>query len=75
MRCVLVVALIGRLALWMRVTDNRLEPWIVSTSLDSTMRRWPLADLISPPPPPEPVKPAVQLSADEEAELAELMDE
>ena len=52
-----------------------MEPWIVSTSLDSTLRRWPLADLVTPPPPPEPVKPAVELSADEEAELAELMDD
>ncbi|KAL5533214.1 hypothetical protein ACEPAF_4990 [Sanghuangporus sanghuang] len=76
------------LRLWFRrrtTEDGKLsvEPWIVSASLDQTIRRWKLADLISPPKePPKPVpkqeeKPASasQLTAEEEAELAELMDD
>ncbi|KAL5529300.1 hypothetical protein ACEPAG_5285 [Sanghuangporus baumii] len=76
------------LHLWFRrrtAEDGKLsiEPWIVSASLDQTIRRWKLADLISPPKePPKPVpkqeeKPAStsQLTAEEEAELAELMDD
>ena len=77
-----------------------LEPWILSASLDGTVRRWKLegrfshlwnmsrrliscllTDLVNPPkevpkaPKPKEDKPTTQLTAEEEAELAELMEE
>lgn len=80
------------LGLWIRsvkfelpsgIKRSRLEPWIVSASLDGTIRRWKLADLINPPPKeikspvPEVKDPPREsfLSEEEERELAELMDE
>lgn len=78
----------------------RLEPWILSASLDGTVRRWKLegvflhlsdmskrliscviTDLVNPPkevpkpPKPKEDKPITQLTAEEEAELAELMED
>lgn len=58
-----------------------VEPWIVSVSLDQTVRKWRLADLISPPPKErlveEPKEEKIEsgMTAEEEAELAELMDD
>ncbi|KAK7440209.1 hypothetical protein VKT23_017151 [Stygiomarasmius scandens] len=66
-----------------------VEPWVVSTSLDETVRRWRLGDLLTPKPKsvehkkvssqptPEAVKETSSsgLTAEEEAELAELMDD
>nr|ANC28034.1 WD-repeat protein [Polyporus umbellatus] len=51
------------------------ESWIVSTSLDGTLRRWKLTELLHPPPPrEEPSPPPVNLlDEDEERELADLM--
>jgi hypothetical protein len=71
-----------RLALWTRVTArNDLETWIVSSSLDGTLRRWNLAELLAPPapliaPPAAEVKEANGgMTAEEMAELDELMAE
>ncbi|KZT69040.1 WD40 repeat-like protein [Daedalea quercina L-15889] len=85
------------LRLWMRTTPVegaegklQVEPWIVSTSLDGTIRKWRLSELLAPPlpaskvttPKPEPkatpdVPPSdgYQMSEEEERELAELMGE
>ncbi|TFK86376.1 WD40 repeat-like protein [Polyporus arcularius HHB13444] len=81
------------LRLWIRKSQVegepgkvRVEPWIVSASLDGTLRRWRLDDLLHPPPPKkvveEEAKPASPpastteaLDEDEERELAELMGE
>ncbi|KAJ7043238.1 WD40-repeat-containing domain protein [Mycena alexandri] len=81
------------LHLWIRKTPGadgktRVEPWVVSTSLDGTIRKWRLAELLTPSPPsrPEPpkvAKPAPATKADskfemteeEERELAELLDD
>ncbi|KAJ7261379.1 WD40-repeat-containing domain protein [Mycena haematopus] len=79
------------LHLWIRQTvgadsKTRVEPWVVSTSLDGTIRKWRLADLLaqSPPARPEPPKvkkaaPAAQskftMTEEEERELAELLDD
>ncbi|KAJ7168157.1 WD40-repeat-containing domain protein [Mycena crocata] len=83
------------LHLWVRSSvgedrKTRVEPWIVSTSLDGTIRKWRLAgssELLvqSPPPRAEPLKiveptPASQtgskfeMTEEEERELAELLD-
>lgn len=48
--------------------------WILSASLDGTIRRWPLAEVLRPPAPSSAPVPSL-LTAEEEAELAELMDE
>ncbi|KAL1947691.1 hypothetical protein VTO73DRAFT_13415 [Trametes versicolor] len=80
------------LRLWMRRSKVegepgkvRVEPWVVSASLDGTIRRWRLNELLQPPPPPpkEVEKPKEEppedtpedagMTADEERELAELM--
>lgn len=69
------ISLTGSLALWLRSDrPGHVEPWIVSSSLDSTLRRWKLADLVTPPAPVVAVKPKLKLSEEDEAELAELMD-
>ncbi|KAG8217307.1 WD40-repeat-containing domain protein [Butyriboletus roseoflavus] len=82
--------------LWMRTSRNeagqtRIEPWIVSTSLDGTIRKWRFSELatstpkhpagstepvvIAPVPEPSGDAPASELTEDEERELAELMGE
>ncbi|TFY60709.1 hypothetical protein EVJ58_g4981 [Rhodofomes roseus] len=85
------------LRLWMRTSpvkgaagQLKVEPWIVSTSLDGTIRKWRLSELLNPAPPapvvatPEPelektsstaAPPTFQMSEEEERELAELMEE
>ncbi|KAH9901245.1 WD40 repeat-like protein [Cubamyces lactineus] len=85
------------LRLWMRKSAVegapgavKVEPWIVSASLDGTIRRWRLSELLQPPPPPvkkaEDEKPpqaqvtleetlSSGMTEEEERELAELMDE
>jgi len=75
--------------LWFRsrVGDNGkpyIEPWIVSASLDTTIRRWKLSELLAPAtvsrPTAEPVKSvsqivsSFQLSEEEERQLDELLD-
>ncbi|KAL6309025.1 WD40-repeat-containing domain protein [Sparassis latifolia] len=73
------------LQLWMRRIPAaveggrvRVEPWIVSASLDGTIRRWKLSELLHPPPPKpaeeKKVSATVQMSEEEERELADLMD-
>ncbi|KAJ7632221.1 WD40 repeat-like protein [Roridomyces roridus] len=75
------------LHLWTRQSTGedgktRVEPWVVSTSLDGTIRKWRLAELLNPPPPApkvveeKPVKSSSEfaMSEEEERELAELMD-
>ncbi|KAH9951290.1 WD40 repeat-like protein [Amylocystis lapponica] len=83
------------LRLWMRRTpvagvrgQVRVEPWVVSASLDGTLRKWRLSELLHPPAlaeqtpelvkaDPEPSEKPVEssgLSEEEERELAELMD-
>ncbi|KAL4250418.1 WD40-repeat-containing domain superfamily protein [Abortiporus biennis] len=82
---------ITALRLWMRQKkDDKgrtlVEPWVVSTSLDGTIRKWKLSELLSPPPPEavktEPVieapveekkKGEAYMTEEEERELAELM--
>ncbi|KAF8797863.1 WD40 repeat-like protein [Phlegmacium glaucopus] len=77
--------------LWMRkfVGDDhkaRIEPWIITTSLDGTIRKWKLTDLLSPPVVKAVPEVQVQeqipsqgfvsgMTEDEERELAELMEE
>ncbi|KAF8123792.1 WD40-repeat-containing domain protein [Boletus edulis] len=82
--------------LWMRTSKNeagqtRIEPWIVSTSLDGTIRKWRFSQLaastlenpagstqpvvITPVPEPAGDAPADELTEEEERELAELMGE
>ncbi|KAF5387071.1 hypothetical protein D9615_001674 [Tricholomella constricta] len=79
---------ITAIRLWKRVTvggdgKTRIEPWIISTSLDGTIRKWRLSELLMPAPSsgPEPstIAPApankvdgFQMTEDEERELAEL---
>ncbi|KAH9854087.1 WD40-repeat-containing domain protein [Lenzites betulinus] len=85
------------LRLWMRRSAVegepgmvRVEPWVVSASLDGTIRRWRLSELLQPPPPPPPKTEEVEvpkpepvaevpeesgMTEEEERELAELMDE
>ncbi|KAG5716260.1 hypothetical protein E4T56_gene10611 [Termitomyces sp. T112] len=82
---------ITAIRLWKRVTAgshgmSRIEPWIVSTSLDGTIRKWRLSELLSlppipkepvisaPAPPPSSQKSGFKMTDDEERELAELMD-
>lgn len=64
------------------MTDrNDLETWVVSASLDGTLRRWRWADLLSPAaPPPVVLAPASSednggMTAEEMAELDALMAE
>ncbi|TFK25076.1 WD40 repeat-like protein [Coprinopsis marcescibilis] len=74
--------------LWYRTTVKEdvkhTEPWIVTTSLDQTIRKWRLTELLNPTPPPapeekkktelEPIRES-DLTEEEERELAELLDE
>lgn len=74
--------------LWKKLTtasDNttRVEPWILSISLDGTIRKWKLIEMLTSPSPSQPdVVPmeinkskGFHLSEEEERELAELVDE
>ncbi|KAJ6618326.1 WD40-repeat-containing domain protein [Mycena sp. CBHHK59/15] len=75
------------LRLWVRKsvgTDNktRVEPWVVSTSLDGTIRKWRLSALRVEPPkkiastaaPSSQDGSKFEMTEEEERELAELMD-
>ncbi|KAF9452868.1 WD40 repeat-like protein [Macrolepiota fuliginosa MF-IS2] len=80
------------LQLWIRKSLGsdgltRVEPWVISTSLDGTIRKWRLIELVSPPQSVEP-EPEVRITPiqeqepegfgmteDEERELAELMED
>ncbi|TDL27266.1 WD40 repeat-like protein [Rickenella mellea] len=70
------------LRLWMRNVANSdgKEPWIVSASLDGTIRKWRLRDLVErrsavelPQPIAKAINPSPALTEEEERELAELM--
>ncbi|KAF7359371.1 WD40 repeat-like protein [Mycena sanguinolenta] len=79
------------LHLWIRKTvgadsKTRVEPWVVSTSLDGTIRKWRLADLLAQSPPARveppkvtkaapPAKTEFKMTEEEERELAELLDD
>jgi len=81
---------ITAIRLWMRnfAGDDgkaRTEPWIITTSLDRTIRKWKLTELLSPPAVKtileiqvqEQISPQVMsgMTEAEERELAELMEE
>ncbi|KAF9532348.1 WD40-repeat-containing domain protein [Crepidotus variabilis] len=79
---------ITSIRLWNRATTGedgktRVEPWIVTTSLDRTIRKWKLSYLLNPPPPLaiiansnlQPVPEEAALTEEEERELAELMED
>ncbi|KJA18598.1 hypothetical protein HYPSUDRAFT_190840 [Hypholoma sublateritium FD-334 SS-4] len=81
---------ITAIRLWTRRTvgddgKTRVAPWIVTTSLDRTIRKWRLTDLLEPPTLPvvpvveveaqKPVPAGSELTEEEERELAELMDD
>ncbi|KAF7338650.1 WD40 repeat-like protein [Mycena venus] len=80
------------LHLWVRQTvgadsKTRVEPWVVSSSLDGTIRKWRLAELLTQSPPPRSESPKVakaapaaktskfEMTEEEERELAELLDD
>ncbi|KAH7914671.1 WD40-repeat-containing domain protein [Hygrophoropsis aurantiaca] len=79
------------LRLWMRTSKGedgrtRIEPWVVSTSLDSTIRKWKLSDMLTPTPKTSQEPTSItsvsevkgngnwELTEEEERELAELME-
>ncbi|EKM82832.1 hypothetical protein AGABI1DRAFT_97781 [Agaricus bisporus var. burnettii JB137-S8] len=80
-----------KLRFWIRKTTSgdgltRVEPWVVSTSLDGTIRKWRLSELVLPtqeikamlvveksPAPTQSQN--FELTEDEERELAELLDD
>ncbi|KAJ4488430.1 WD40-repeat-containing domain protein [Lentinula aciculospora] len=78
---------ITHIRLWMRqLRDEKnnqkmIEPWIITTSLDCTVRRWKLSELLVPkleiiePPAPAtpPAKTDFAMTAEEEQELDELL--
>ncbi|KAJ3508667.1 hypothetical protein NLJ89_g5624 [Agrocybe chaxingu] len=79
---------ITAIRLWVRRATGedgktRVEPWIITTSLDQTIRKWKLTELLNPPPPApkqieeKPVAPPSRsnLTEEEERELDELMDD
>ncbi|TFK54822.1 WD40 repeat-like protein [Heliocybe sulcata] len=75
------------LRLWLRKTVgedgvSRVEPWVISASLDGTLRKWRVSEMIKPTPPPvaakseEATEPKSSgLTEEEERELEELMAE
>ncbi|KAG5645892.1 hypothetical protein DXG03_005039 [Asterophora parasitica] len=81
---------ITAIRLWKRSSlgldgQTRIEPWVISTSLDGTIRRWRLSELLVPAPLTGSTPPATvsvpddhtdgfQMTEDEERELAELLD-
>ncbi|GJJ12276.1 hypothetical protein Clacol_006517 [Clathrus columnatus] len=75
---------ITSLAVWVRTSNlNQVELWVLSASLDSTLRRWNINetlksnDNLSTPSQqlPPSFKPENHLTEEEERELAELMDD
>lgn len=70
---------VNLLRIWLRLAENGLdvEVWIVSASLDMTVRKWKLEEMLNPPAPVavvEEEKEESLLTAEEEADLAELME-
>ncbi|KAK1224469.1 hypothetical protein PQX77_012643 [Marasmius sp. AFHP31] len=74
---------ITAIRLWIRKYEEagktKLEPWVITTGIDSTIRRWKLQDLlvkkpVQRKPNPPPSKGGFEMTAEEEEELAELMD-
>ncbi|KAF5391751.1 hypothetical protein D9757_001755 [Collybiopsis confluens] len=80
---------ITHIRLWVRQTVDepgrkKIEPWIISTSLDGTIRRWRLEELLVPQPKPQASEAKVtdspqlqsgfHMSVEEEKELDDLMD-
>ncbi|KZT56431.1 WD40 repeat-like protein [Calocera cornea HHB12733] len=69
---------ISGLALWLRRSDvGGREPWIVSASLDGTVRKWKLSDLLSQRrvsslEPLQNAAPTFELTEEEERELLDL---
>lgn len=74
---------ITSLDVWMRTGKNgKAELWILSASLDSTLRRWSLSDVLTPKSTLEipdvqrkAATSATKLTEEEERELAELMED
>ncbi|KAJ9108121.1 hypothetical protein QFC19_002588 [Naganishia cerealis] len=67
---------VSALRCWIKDGDKGKEPWVVSASLDATLRRWSMKDILDPPPIPvedEKEKETSLMTADEERELAELL--
>ncbi|KAL0580220.1 hypothetical protein V5O48_001813 [Marasmius crinis-equi] len=74
---------ITAIRLWIRKSEEdgktKLEPWIVTTSIDSTIRKWKLQELmmkkpVQRKPVPPPSKGGFEMTIEEEEELADLMD-
>ncbi|KAF9072944.1 WD40 repeat-like protein [Rhodocollybia butyracea] len=80
---------VTHIRLWMRQSTDennqrKVEPWIVSTSLDATVRRWRLSDLLAPQPKSKVTAPSAPpqaepesrfiMTAEEAQELDDLLD-
>ncbi|KAF9262181.1 WD40 repeat-like protein [Marasmius fiardii PR-910] len=74
---------ITAIRLWLRNSQDsnivKIEPWIISTGIDSTIRKWRLKDiLVKTPVKPQtilsPARGEFRMTAEEEEELAELLD-
>ncbi|KAJ9105272.1 hypothetical protein QFC21_001639 [Naganishia friedmannii] len=67
---------VSALKCWIKDGEKGKEPWVVSASLDATLRRWSMKDILNPPPIPveekKEEKPS-NMTEDEERELAELL--
>jgi len=69
---------ISGIALWLRRSDRGgREPWILTASLDGTLRRWKLSDLltrgkVASLEPPQDTPPTFELTEEEERELLDL---
>ncbi|KAJ9121147.1 hypothetical protein QFC24_004821 [Naganishia onofrii] len=67
---------VSALRCWIKDGEKGKEPWVVSASLDATLRRWSMKDILNPPPIPvedkKEEKPS-NMTAEEERELAELL--
>ncbi|KAJ9116746.1 hypothetical protein QFC20_000681 [Naganishia adeliensis] len=67
---------VSSLRAWVKEGENGKEPWIVSASLDGTLRRWSIKDILNPPEIPveeEKPEPESLMTEDEERELADLL--
>ncbi|KAI5450464.1 hypothetical protein NCC49_003086 [Naganishia albida] len=61
---------------WVKDGENGREPWVVSASLDGTLRRWSMKDILNPPEiPAEEAKPEEEslMTEEERRELEELL--
>ncbi|GHJ84326.1 hypothetical protein NliqN6_0728 [Naganishia liquefaciens] len=66
---------VSSLKCWIKEGEGGKEPWVVSASLDGTLRRWSMKDILNPPAiPSDDEKPETPImTEDEERELAELL--